>query len=344
MVPMISLVLYRSSITNEKLNLTTLSGWGWNSQHNVGMLETTSGLLNSLRTLYTRTVYGVEDTLDAIFDGISQGNVLIALEDLGSSISSINNITTESVDIVFLTYSLMSNTQVVESVTTEVSNSTVFMCAVPYYPDSNVRDIPNLVLYWADLYQATYLSGVVAGSVLEPGGKLCYIKPFNDTECNVAMNSFAQGVMKANPTAIIHYWISNTYYDVYSLTQLAQHLLNDHDCDQLGFYGAVLEALFVFTAAGKYVSAATADVRMALGDGVLSSALYDWTPVYSRIVRAKLNNAVDILAPDRVVTYGIDAGATYLSDISASVPIEKLELLHEVWHNLQIVLREMSIN
>ena len=67
----------------------------------------------------------------------------------------------------------------------------------------------NLASYYARIYQACYLSGIVAGRQTETG-HIGYVSSFPRPEQIRVINAFALGVQSVNPQAVVHLRWSHT--------------------------------------------------------------------------------------------------------------------------------------
>ena len=113
-----------------------------------------------------------------------------------------------------------------------------------------------------------YLSGIVAGAMIPPRARICYVKPYNTSDCNVDLNAFATGVFQSNPTAKIDYWISNSYTNEFKMDSMANYLLEKENCDM---YVLHTDSVAVTKLAQRgLVTSSTSDGRILSGENVLS--------------------------------------------------------------------------
>jgi basic membrane lipoprotein Med (substrate-binding protein (PBP1-ABC) superfamily) len=79
----------------------------------------------------------------------------------------------------------------------------VFYCSAPRQKDLSILSEAGVGVYWAELYQARYLNGIIAGLMLPPASdkksKVCYVKAYREPENNLALNAFAYGLSKTRP-------------------------------------------------------------------------------------------------------------------------------------------------
>ena len=104
----------------------------------------------------------------------------------------------------------------------------VFEHATGYLSDANCSN------YSGSLYEATYLAGLVAGSMTETT-KLGYVGPFTTPDVLRAFNAWVVGAREISPDVEVQMIWVNTWFDPAQETQAAQTLL-DNGADVL-FYG-----------------------------------------------------------------------------------------------------------
>ena len=66
------------------------------------------------------------------------------------------------------------------------------------------------------MYTYTHIySGFIAGSMMNTTAghrNICFIKPYDNNDSNLAMNAFAAGVLRANPDVVVRYYHCRHYY------------------------------------------------------------------------------------------------------------------------------------
>lgn len=89
----------------------------------------------------------------------------------------------------------------------------------------------NFVNYFGRIYQARYLSGIVAGMNTKTD-KLGYVAAMDSSNSEVTggIDAFALGVYSVNPDAKIYVKVTNSWFDPDAEKAAAQTLLN-MDCD-----------------------------------------------------------------------------------------------------------------
>lgn len=92
----------------------------------------------------------------------------------------------------------------------------------------------NMNNYFGRIYQARYLSGVVAGLKTQTN-KIGYVAAMDSSNAEVTggIDAFAMGIKAVNPDAKVYVKVTNTWFDVNLEGQAAEALL-DMGCDVIG--------------------------------------------------------------------------------------------------------------
>ena len=99
------------------------------------------------------------------------------------------------------------------------------------YPDvifehcSGYKTADNMANYFGRIYQARYLSGMVAGSATETN-TIGYVGAFPIPEVVRGINAFTLGVQKTNPDAVVKVVWTNTWFDPVKEREAAVALLD----------------------------------------------------------------------------------------------------------------------
>jgi basic membrane protein A len=84
----------------------------------------------------------------------------------------------------------------------------------------------NFTNYFGRIYQARYLSGIVAGLKTQ-SGKIGYVAAMgkDNSEVSGGLNAFARGVEQANPAATVHVKVIHNWFDPMGETDAARALI-----------------------------------------------------------------------------------------------------------------------
>ena len=192
----------------------------------------------------------------------------------------------------------------------------VFEHATGYLTDANFSN------YSGSLYEATYLAGLVAGSMTETN-KLGYVGPFTTPDVLRDFNAWVVGAREVNPDVEVQMIWVNTWFDPAQETQAAQTLL-DNGADVL-FYGtsggAVGQAA---DAAGALWVAGNALVRGFAPESFLTGPSYVWGVYYVEAAQAVRDGNWD-----NIPYWGSMAdGFIDLADFGPAVPDDVAEMVN----------------
>ena len=199
----------------------------------------------------------------------------------------------------------------------------VFEHATGYLTDANFSN------YSGSLYEATYLAGLVAGSMTETN-KLGYVGPFTVPDVLRDFNAWVVGAREVNPDVEVQMIWVNTWFDPAQETQAAQTLL-DNGADVL-FYGtsggAVGQAA---DAAGALWVAGNGLARGFAPESFLTGPHYQWGVYYLEAAKAVRDGTWDpepywgTMAEDFITL--ADFGPAVPDDVVAMVNARKEEIL-----------------
>ncbi|WP_273484546.1 BMP family ABC transporter substrate-binding protein [Desulforamulus ruminis] len=158
------------------------------------------------------------------------------------------------------------------------------------YPDvtflhcSGYKTADNVGTYFGRMYQARYLSGVVAGKATQ-SNTIGYVAAFPIPEVIRGINAFTLGVQSVNPNAKVKVVWTNTWYDPAaekeagkSLLQAGADVIAQHQ-DTAGPQQAAEEA-------GKFGIGYNSDMSKMAPKAVMTSAVWNWGPYYVNTIKA----------------------------------------------------------
>lgn len=181
---------------------------------------------------------------------------------------------------------------------------------------SGYKTADNMSTYFGRIYQARYLSGLVAGKFTEVD-KIGYVAAFPIPEVIRGINAFTRGVRKVNPDAVVKVVWTNTWYDPVKEREAAVALL-DEGVDIIAQHQDTTEPQKAAQERGKLSIGYDSDMGKFVGDTVLVSPIWNWGPYYAEV-------AEDIIAGTWESTSywgGLKEGVVKLSDFSDKVPAE----------------------
>lgn len=192
----------------------------------------------------------------------------------------------------------------------------VFEHATGYLTDANFSN------YSGSLYEATYLAGLVAGSLTETN-KLGYVGPFTTPDVLRDFNAWVVGAREVSPDVEVQMIWVNTWFDPAQETQAAQTLL-DNGADVL-FYGTSGGAVGgAADAAGALWVAGNGLARGFAPESFLTGPSYQWGVYYVEAAQAVRDGTWD-----NVPYWGSMAdGFIQLADFGPAVPADVAEMVN----------------
>ena len=137
------------------------------------------------------------------------------------------------------------------------------------------------------IYQARYLSGIVAGMLTETN-VLGYVTAMPFAECISGFTAFYLGAKSVNPDVTMNVMYTNIWADATLEGQVAQALI-DSGCDVLGMHADTTSAMSTCAANSVYGIGYNADMTLAVPEACAASVVWDWAPCYITVVESVVN-------------------------------------------------------
>ncbi len=179
---------------------------------------------------------------------------------------------------------------------------------------SGFKLAPNMGNYFGRIYQARYLTGIVAG-MMTKSNKIGYVAAYPIPEVVRGIDAFALGVKSVNPEAKVHVVWTKTWYDpplekdaAKSLLDMGADIITQHQ-DSPGAQEAAQEA-------GVYCIGYHSDMAKLAPKSHLTAAIWNWTPLYEKFI-AEVQNGTwksESLWP------GMEMGVVQLAPFAPMVP------------------------
>lgn len=186
---------------------------------------------------------------------------------------------------------------------------------------SGHKTAPNMGTYFGKMYQARYLSGLVAGKMTETD-LIGYVAAHPIPEVIRGINAFTLGVRKANPGAKVRVVWTYTWFDppkerqaAVSLLEVGADVIAQHQ-DTPGPQQAAEEA-------GKYSIGYNVDMSRFAPRAHLTGAVWDWGVVYTAVAEAVHNGTWT----NEPIWWGIETGLVGLAPFGPMVPGDVRELV-----------------
>ena len=144
----------------------------------------------------------------------------------------------------------------------------------------------NFVNYFGRIYQARYLSGIVAGMNTKTN-MIGYVaaQDSSNSEVTGGIDAFAIGVAKVNPDAKIYVVVTNSWYDPEGEAAAAEKLLN-MGCDVMAQHCDTASPQTLAEDAGVYGIGYNSDMSKETPDSCLTSVIWNWSAYYTYAVQS----------------------------------------------------------
>lgn len=146
---------------------------------------------------------------------------------------------------------------------------------------SNGKNFNN---YFGRIYQARYLSGIVAGMNTK-SNKIGYVaaQDVSNSEVTGGIDAFAIGVASVNPDAKIYVSVTNSWYDPEKEEAAARKLL-DMGCDVMAQHCDTPYPVTLAQEYGVYAIGYNSDMSKEAPKACLCSVLWNWSAYYTAAV------------------------------------------------------------
>lgn len=188
---------------------------------------------------------------------------------------------------------------------------------------SGHKTAPNMSNYFGKMYQARYLTGLVAGKMTE-SNLIGYAAAHPIPEVIRGINAFTLGVRKVNPEASVRVVWTYTWFDppkerraAESLLEVGADVIAQHQ-DTPGPQQAAEEA-------GKYSIGYNVDMARFAPRAHLTGPVWNWRVVYSEVAKA-VHGGTWTNAP---IWWGIETGLVGLAPFGSMVPDDVRQLVEE---------------
>lgn len=144
----------------------------------------------------------------------------------------------------------------------------------------------NFNNYFGRIYQARYLSGIVAGMNTK-SNKIGYVaaQDTSNSEVTGGIDAFAIGVASVNPDAKVYVSVTNSWYDPKKEKASAKKLL-DMGCDVMAQHCDTPYPLTLAQEYGVYGIGYNSDMSKEVPEACLCSVLWNWSAYYTAAVES----------------------------------------------------------
>ncbi|MCI5500434.1 MAG: BMP family ABC transporter substrate-binding protein [Lachnospiraceae bacterium] len=186
---------------------------------------------------------------------------------------------------------------------------------------SNGKNFNN---YFGRIYQARYLSGIVAGMNTKTN-KLGYVAAMDSSNSEVTggIDAFALGAYSVNPDAKVYVKVTNSWYDPKAEKAAAQKLL-DIGCDVLAQHCDTSYPQSLAQEKGVYGIGYNSDMSKEAPKACLCSVIWNWSAYYTSAVQSVIDGTWDGSNYFGGMKENL-VGITELADFCADGTAEKVE-------------------
>lgn len=151
----------------------------------------------------------------------------------------------------------------------------------------------NFNNYFGRIYQARYLSGIVAG-MNTTSNKIGYVAAMDSSNAEVTggIDAFAMGIYSVNPDAKVYVKVTNSWFDPEGEEAAARNLL-DMGCDVITQHCDTAYPQTLAQEYGVYSIGYNSDMSKDAPDACLCSVTWNWSAYYTSAVQSVIDGTWD---------------------------------------------------
>ncbi|MEF2146252.1 MAG: BMP family ABC transporter substrate-binding protein [Desulfovibrionaceae bacterium] len=195
---------------------------------------------------------------------------------------------------------------------------------------SGFKTADNANNYFGRMYQARYLTGIVAGSMTK-SNEIGYVAAMQIPEVIRGINAFTLGVRAVNPEAKVRVVWTNTWYDPVLEKDAAVSLL-DAGCDIIAQHQDSPGPQEAAEERGAYSIGYNTDMAAFAPKAHLTAAVWNWAPLYLETVE---QIKAGTWKGNQSLWEGMDKGIVDIAPFGPMVPEEVKALVAEKKAELQ---------
>jgi basic membrane protein A len=149
----------------------------------------------------------------------------------------------------------------------------------------------NFTSYSGRVYQARYLSGIVAG-MKTASGKIGFVAAMGkeNSEVSGGINAFALGVESVNPGARVYVKVTHSWFDPLGEGEAAKALIA-RGCDVIAQHTNTAVPQLAAREAGVWGIGFNGDMSLYVPETVLTSVVLRWGAYYSHLVQSVIDGS-----------------------------------------------------
>ncbi len=181
---------------------------------------------------------------------------------------------------------------------------------------SGYKTAENVGTYFGRMYQARYLTGIVAGEMTKTN-KIGYVAAHPIPEVIRGINAFALGVKAVNPDAKVYVVWTGTWYDPAKEKEAALSLI-DQGCDVIAQHQDSPAAQQAAQERGVYSIGYHSNMYEFAPKAHLTAAVWNWSVIYAYVIENVMKGT---WKPEQI-WWGIDKGVVDIAPFNPIVPEE----------------------
>ncbi len=282
---LLSVGLCAATVSAKDMNVgfvyvTPIGDGGWSYAHNQGRLEIEK--MEGVKTSY----------VEAVNEGPDSERVIL-------------NMARKDYDLIFATSFGYMDPML--KVAKQFPKATFMHC-------SGFKTADNMGTYFGRMYQARYLSGMVAGAMTK-SNVMGYVAAFPIPEVIRGINAFTLGAQSVNPDVTVRVVWTKTWYDPATEKEAAKSLL-DVGADVIAQHQDSPGPQEAAEEKGVYSVGYNSDMSKFAPKAHLTAPIFNWAPIYVNAVK-------QVQAGEwksESIWVGLEAGVVDLAPMGAMVP------------------------
>lgn len=238
-------------------------------KHTVGLILTSTKDDNGWNSMHYQGVLSACNQLGAkliVKENISEGT-----GDCGKAIEELIDDGAEMIILSSYSYPLEAK-EIIDSHPT-----------ISFYGISSEYTSDNMTSYFGRMYQARYLSGIVAGMTTETN-EIGYVAAMPNNEVNRGINAFTLGVKSVNPNAKVYVCWTNSWDDAEKEKEAVNKILSETNTDILTYHQNQHNVAEIADSMG-ICSIGYNKAIEGLSEKYLTAAVWNWESLYYQIIR-----------------------------------------------------------
>jgi basic membrane protein A len=154
---------------------------------------------------------------------------------------------------------------------------------IQFFHCSGYKTAENVSSYFGRIYQARYLSGLVAGKMTK-SNVIGYVAAFPIPEVIRGINAFTLGVRAVNPDAVVKVVWTHTWFDPGKEREAAESVL-DAKADVIAMHQDTPAPLQAAEKRGAYAIGYNVDMQKFAPKAYLTSPVWNWAMLYEKVAK-----------------------------------------------------------